>query len=259
MPEGLRWSDAALQRGRDVAVIYGERATWLLSLGLPADSARVYQSALAATGPAANRDRALIHAACAAAVERGGADALRSFLKDNGLAETDDPEALFVMANAALMARDASLANELLARAKALPEKADMESGWQAMFGTSYLLVRASALQAAGNVQAAARDLDTLAGLLARLVDAGVQTRGLFELQAQLAAMRGQPEAAMSALRRAVELGWTDVWLAEHQPYFDTLRDRDDFRELLAAVSRRNTATAASLESRLLAVSGEAG
>jgi hypothetical protein len=63
----------------------------------------------------------------------------------------------------------------------------------------------------------------------------------------------------MSALRRAVELGWTDVWLADHQPYFDSLRSRADFRELLAAVSKRNAATAASLHARLLAVAGELG
>lgn len=261
MSEALRWSDAALQRGRDVAVIYGARSTWLLALGLPEDSGRIYQRALATAGPSANHSISLIHGACAAAIERGGADALHAFLRDSGLLESSDPEMLFVMANAALMAGDARLANELIARAEASPllELADVESGWQAMHGTSFLLVRAAALQAAGNSDGASRALNELAKLLQKLVDAGVQTRGLYELQAELAAMRGQPDAAMSALRRAVELGWTDVWLAEHQPYFESLRSRADFRELLAAVSKRNTATAASLQARLLKVAGDVG
>jgi TolB-like protein/DNA-binding winged helix-turn-helix (wHTH) protein/tetratricopeptide (TPR) repeat protein len=261
MSEALRWSDIALQRGRDIAAIYGERSTWLLALGLPGEAGLIYESALAATGPAANRNLALIHAACAAAIERGGTDALHAFFRDSSLSDSKDPAALFVMANAALMVRDTQLANELIARAQGSPllQLADVESGWQAMHGTSFLLVRAAALQAAGNIQGATHELDALAGLLDRLVNAGVQTRGLYELQAQLAAMRSQPDTAMAALRRAVELGWTDVWLAEHQPYFDSLRARADFRELLAAVSARNATTAASLKSRLLAVGGEPG
>ena len=254
--EALRWSDAALERGRDIAEVYGQRATWLLSLGLTEAAGQVYQKARVANASAANRNLALIHAACAASIERGGAEGLHDFLRDSGLGATEDPGALFVLANAALMVRDTRLANEFVARAQASPElaSADVAGGWQAMYGTSFLLVRAMALQSGGDSKGAARDLDSLGQLLAQLEDAGVLTRGLFELQAQLAAVRGDPDAAMSALRRAVQLGWCDVWLAEHQPYFDSLRNRNDFRELLATVRARNVATAASLKTRLAAL-----
>jgi hypothetical protein len=72
----------------------------------------------------------------------------------------------------------------------------------------------------------------------------------LYLLKAQLAAMRGQADAAMAALQRAVSLGWSDAWLAERQVYFESLRSRGDFRELLAAVNARNVATAAKLRQR---------
>ena len=258
LAEAIRWSDAALERGNDIAANYGQRATWLLSLGLPAEAWKVYQNARVANATAANRNLALIHAACAASIERGGAEGLNDFLRDSGLGASEDPGVLFVLANAALTARDTALANEFVARAQASPAlaSADVASGWQAMYGTSFLLVRATALQSGGDSKGAGRDLDSLGKLLAQLADAGVQTRGLFELQAQLAAVRGQPELAMSALRRAVQLGWSDVWLAERQPYFDSLRDRADFRELLATVRARNGATAASLKTRLSALAG---
>jgi len=108
-------------------------------------------------------------------------------------------------------------------------------------------------LQARGDTAGAGKRLDELATLVDRLVANGMQTYGLYDVKAQLAAMRGQPDAAMAELRRAVQLGWSEVWLAEHQPYFDSLRDRADFRELLAAARARNAATAASIRSRLVA------
>ncbi len=260
LAEALRWNAAALERGSDIAAIYGQRSAWLLALGLPEEAGKIRERALRANASAADQNSFLIQAGCVAAIERGGADGLRAFLRDSGFADSRDPDVQFAVANAALMTRDTRLANEAIARAQASPllEPEDMTSGWNAMHGASYLLIRAAALQAAGDPKGAAAELDALDKVIARLMDAGVQTRGLFELQASLAAMRGQADAAMSALRRAVQLGWTDVWLAEHQPYFDSLRDRSDFRELLAAVRARNVGTVASLKSRL-ANAGETG
>jgi TolB-like protein/DNA-binding winged helix-turn-helix (wHTH) protein/Flp pilus assembly protein TadD len=261
LAEALRWNDAALERGADVAPIYGQRAAWLLALGLPEDAAKVRERALRANASAASQNLYLVEVGCAAAIERGGAEGLRAFLRDSGYDGSGNPDVLYLVANAALMVRDTSLANAAIARAQASPllEPADLTSGWHAMHGTSYLLIRAAALQAAGDAKGAAADLDAVDKVVGRLLDAGVQTRGLFELQASLAAMRGRPDVAMSALRRAVQLGWTSVWLAEHQPYFDSLRERSDFRELLAAVRARNATTAASLKTRLSADAGDSG
>jgi hypothetical protein len=87
--------------------------------------------------------------------------------------------------------------------------------------------------------------------LLARMEDAGVRTAGLFELKAQLAAAQGRGDDAIAALKRAADLGWSAAWLAEHEPYFASLRNRSDFRDLLAAARARNASTAAKLKERL--------
>ena len=55
----------------------------------------------------------------------------------------------------------------------------------------------------------------------------------------------------MQALRRAAELGWSEAWLTDHERYFESLRSRADYQELLAAVRAKNAATAAKLKPRL--------
>jgi hypothetical protein len=51
----------------------------------------------------------------------------------------------------------------------------------------------------------------------------------------------------MRALQRAAEQGWREVWLAERQPYFASLRPRADFRALLQRVRANNEADARAL------------
>ncbi len=46
-----------------------------------------------------------------------------------------------------------------------------------------------------------------------------------------------KPEEAMDALRRAVRAGWADADHAADDPDLDTLRDRDDFKRLLEAMT----------------------
>jgi hypothetical protein len=113
------------------------------------------------------------------------------------------------------------------------------------------LLTLATIQRADGDAAGADKRLDELAVLLDGLTNAGVETYGLHYLKASLAAMRGNAEAAMQELNRAAQIGWRDAWLAERLPYFDSLRERPDYRELLAAVRAKNAATAAKLKERL--------
>jgi TolB-like protein/DNA-binding winged helix-turn-helix (wHTH) protein/Tfp pilus assembly protein PilF len=254
--EALKWSDAALQRGSDIADIHGDRAEWLLSLELVADAGTAYQNAVIANAEAARQNAALVFVGSAAAIEHDGAKGLQSFIRESGAGESDNPKLMFELANSELMVGGSKLANDYVTRALASPMLAaeDITSPWLASYGRSYLLITAATLRANGDAAGAERRLNDLAVLLDRLVDAGVQTRGLYELKAQLAAMRGQGDAAMAALQRAVELGWSEVWLAEHQPYFESLRARPDYHELLGAARAKNAATAAKLRTRLLTV-----
>ncbi len=249
----LKWSDAALERGQDVAEIQGDRARWLVALGLPADAGKVYEHALAANPKGTRENIALTFAGTSAAIESGGAAGLELFIRHNGLADSDEPRMLFEMASAALMVGDAKGARDRVDRALASPRlnPEDLASPWQARDGWSYLLVTAAALRATGDAKGADRRLQELASLLDRVTNAGVRTYGLQLLGAQLAAMRGDGDAAMQALQAAVDRGWVEAWLAEHQPYFESLRGRADYQALIAAVRAKNAGTAAALKPRL--------
>ena len=255
LAEALKWNAAALKHGDDIAAIYNVRAAWLLSLGLLSDAADVYQRAHLANPEAASQNAGLTAIGSAAAVDRAGEKGLEEFIEESGVANSQNWSLLFEIVNAALMVRDTGLANRYLERALASPilRPEDLASPFQLAYGRSYLLIMSAALRARGDTAGAERNLDELAALIDRQIANGTRTYGLYEIKAQLAAMRGQPDAAMNELQRAVQLGWRDVWLAEHQPYFDSLRDRDDFRRLLAAARAKNAATAASIRSRLIA------
>jgi len=251
----LKWNAAALKHGDGIAAIYNMRAAWLLSLGLLTDAADVYQRARLANPEGAPQNSGLMAIGSAAAVDRGGEKGLKEFIETSGVGDSQDWSLLFEIANAALMVRNVDLAQRYVERALASPmlRPEDLNSPFQVAYGRSYLLIMAESLREHGDTAGAGKRLDELAVLTDRLLANGMQTYGLYEVRAQLAAMRGQPDTAITELRRAVQIGWGDVWLAEHQPYFDSLRDRQDFRELLAAARAKNAATAASIRSRLVA------
>jgi TolB-like protein/DNA-binding winged helix-turn-helix (wHTH) protein/tetratricopeptide (TPR) repeat protein len=253
LQEALRWNDLARERGRDDIQNLAERARWLLNLGRVADAGAVYDRAYKNDPEGARNNNPLLNAGIASAVDAGGAVALRKFIRDRGLDGELTPMQAFQLANAALMVADARRAHAYVERAlgsKSLQPE-ELASPWLARTGMSYLLICAATLQVSGDAAAADRRLRELEALLQKMSAAGVQTYGLYELRAKHAAMRGQGDDAMVELRRAVDLGWTSVWEAEHEPYFDSLRGREDFTALLAAVRARNAATAAKLGPRL--------
>lgn len=252
--EALRYSEQALERDKDIAEIHGERARWLRRLGLMKEAGLAFREAVAANPDGARRNVPLLVVGMTAAIDNGGATSLRAFSAEFGLDESDDPALLFELANAHLMVKEEAQARALVDRALASDKLTgeDLESAWLARTGRSYLLISGVALRESGEAAAAGRRFAQLETLLARMVDDGVRTAGLFELKAQLAALQGRPDDAMAALRRASELGWSSVWLAEHEPYFNSMRSRKDFQELLAAARTRNASAAAQLRNRLV-------
>ena len=253
--EALRYSEQALERDKDIAEIQGERARWLRRLGLMKEAGEAFHEAVAANPETARRNVPLLVVGVTSAIDSGGAQSLHAFIREFALEESDDPALLFEIANAHLMVKEWTQARALVDRALSSDKLTgeDLESAWLARTGRSYLLISGVALRASGEAAAAGRRFDQLEKLLARMVDDGVRTAGLFELRAQLAALQGRPDDAMTALRRAAELGWSSAWLADHEPYFDSLRGRKDFQELLAAARARNTSAAAQLRNQLVA------
>ena len=252
--EALRYSEQALERDNDIAEIHGERARWLRRLGLMKDAGAAFREAVAVNPQAARRNVPLLVVGMTAAIDSAGAPALQAFSREFGMEESDDPALLFELANAHLMVKEVAQARALVDRALTSDKLTgeDLESAWLARTGRSYLLISGVALRGSGEAAAAGRRFAQLETLLARMVDDGVRTAGVYELKSQLAALQGRPEDAIAALRRATELGWSSAWLAAHEPYFDSLRGRKDFQELLVAVRARNASAAAQLRNRLL-------
>jgi len=255
--EAFKWNGMALERGADLAEINAERASWLVQLGMLSEAGHAYARSLAANPDATRRNVSIANAGTVAAFAAGGTQGLRGFVRANGLADSDDPLMMLELANAELLAEDVRQARVYVDRALAspalLPE--DLSSPFAARVGFSYLPMVATVLRGTGDEAGARKQLDELAKVLDQLTAAGVDTYGLHALKAQLSALRGKSDEAMNSLRRAASLGWADAWLAERQPYFQSLRSRVDFRELLATVRARNAVTAARLAPRLSVLS----
>jgi len=70
---------------------------------------------------------------------------------------------------------------------------------------------------------------------------------GLQYLRAALHAQAGEPDAALRALERAVELGWRRAWLMRVDPSFSALRQDPRFQGLLAKIEESNAASRQAL------------
>jgi eukaryotic-like serine/threonine-protein kinase len=246
--EALRWNSTALSRSANAQDAYAWRGGLLLSLGLPEQARESYNAAVVATGdPSASS--ALTWLGLVTAYDGGGLKALHERIASQRLAEASDPGVLFELAGVELLAGEPQAARGFVDRALASPELRpdDLASPWLARKGRAYLLIAAAAHQATGDAAGAAQHLAALTALLDRLTAAGTRRHGVYELQAQVAALRGDAEGAMRALQRAADQGWRQVWLAEREPYFATLRSRADFRALLRRLRADNEANVRTL------------
>jgi TolB-like protein/Tfp pilus assembly protein PilF/predicted Ser/Thr protein kinase len=246
--EALRWNSAALARSPDAEDVYAQRCHWLLSLGLPERARESYDAAVVATGNA-NASPWLSWVGLVTAYAGGGLTALHQRIASQRLADATDPGMLFELANVELLAGEPQAARAFADRALASPELRpdDLASPWLARTGRAYLLIAAAAHQATGDAAGATQQLTALAELLDRLTAAGMRRHGVYELQAQVAALRGDADGALRALQRAADQGWREVWLAEREPYFIILRPRADFRALLERVRADNEANVKTL------------
>jgi transcriptional activator of cad operon len=247
--DALSWNAAALARSTDVQGIYAERGIWLLSLGLTEQARKTYEAAIAASA-SLDSNVYLTSLGLITTYAHAGVAAMREQIVAGALDSTKDPELLFALALAALIAGDAPAARAFSDRALGSPDLKpdDLASPWLARTGYSYLLIAASAEQLTGEARGAMLKLAQLSTLLDRMTTAGMQRYGVYELQAQIAALRGDPQAAMVALQLAADHRWRQVWLAEHEPFFASLRSRADFRSLLDRVRRENADESAKID-----------
>jgi tetratricopeptide (TPR) repeat protein len=172
----------------------------------------------------------------------GGTVALHERLIATKLDESDHSRTLIQTAYYHLLLGEPSTARQLMARAMQASDfdASRLNGPWAARWGKSDQLILAVAELQTGDSAAAARHLQEISDELDRLIAAGEERNGIYALKAEVLSLRGDTEGAMSALNRAAELGWRYSWWAEHEPYFVALRQRSDFRAVIARVDAAN-------------------
>ncbi len=248
----LEWNAVALHGSDAVGELHSDRGRWLMRMGLVQEARRAYREAIVATGDAGLQNVGIATLGLCSTLAVEGPAAARSLITRSHMNETNDPQLLFQLAEIELMMNDASAARGYVDKALASPEFEPqmLADPWDARTGRSLLLIAAAAARGTEDEALAKRYLDDADQLIEQLVAAGMRRNDVFLIRAGIAAMRGDADAAMRALETAEELGWRYVWLVEHVPYFDALRDRAEYRALIARISARNATDGA----RVLAV-----
>jgi TolB-like protein/DNA-binding winged helix-turn-helix (wHTH) protein/Tfp pilus assembly protein PilF len=241
--EALRWNEEAIKaEPNDDFNLYGSRSELFLSVGLPASARAAVELGRRATKNDDDANVALVRVV----YREGGAEALQNYVKSQRLDQSQQATALFEAAYSRLLLGDASAAKELIARAVAAPDRATgfAESPFYAkgsrLMGTSYRLDLAVAHLALGDRLSAHRELDSVLAMLNRMIAAGVERYGTYELRAKVYALEGKGDDAMRDLSKAAKLGWRNSWWATHEPYLASLWPRSDFQALINEVNRSN-------------------
>jgi len=236
IPEAIRWTREASKLEPSNASIVLYRIDLLLMLHLVAP-ARAAASDLGTTDEARER---LIQASLALA-ERGR-DGLKAYLSREGTEALDVPATRYEAMRLYHTAGEITRLRTAIQKVFDSPEftEAGLYDAEQVRNGFSPAIILAGALFATGETKRAARILDGLDEMLDRLEKNGWANYGIDSLRAESLALRGQGDAAMRALQRAVDRGWRSSWRAKEEPYLDSLRNRNDFQALLKDVEARN-------------------
>jgi TolB-like protein/DNA-binding winged helix-turn-helix (wHTH) protein/Flp pilus assembly protein TadD len=236
--DALKWNALALKASPNEFTLYKDRSNLLLALGLPA-SARAILEQARATAPS---DEAVAVRLALISYYEGGVPALRSQLTGAHFEASTRADTLLRAAHLQLLLHDAPAAKRLLDQALAASDlgRDTLDNAWIEREGDSNELAMAIAELWLDDRPAALLRLDALAARLQSLMQAGVERYGAYTLRAEVLALRADADGAMLALRHAADLGWRDAMQAEHDPAFESLRVRSDFRALIEHAKQQN-------------------
>jgi TolB-like protein len=236
--DALKWNALALKASPNEFTLYKDRSNLLLSLGLPAPARATLEQAR----PTAPSDEAVAVRLALISYYEGGVPALRSQLTGAHFEASTRADTLLRAAHLQLLLHDAPAAKRLLDQALAASDlgRDTLDNAWIEREGDSNELAMAIAELWLDDRPAALLRLNALATRLQSLMQAGVERYGAYTLRAEVLALRADADGAMLALRHAADLGWRDATQAEHDPAFDSLRVRSDFRVLIERAKQQN-------------------
>jgi transcriptional activator of cad operon len=245
LAEALQWNEQALRVAPNDMSLYELRGELLLTVGLSRQAREIYQQALDATHDEEGSNIGLAYVA----YYEGGSDRLRSHLSSVRLDDSQHARTLIIDAYLHVLARDPTAAKVLLQRAASAAdfEATRMTDPWYTRWGNSDLLLMAVCEMLDGDRDIALTHLKQLTDVIDALLAHGERRFQVYELQAKVLALQGDADGAMQALITAASLGWRRAWWADHEPYFAQLRQRSDFRALLARVDASNRQLRASM------------
>jgi transcriptional activator of cad operon len=236
--DALRWNRESLRLAPDVFDYYWTRGELYWTLGLARRARTTLEQGRAAT----HEEETAAVALGSVAYLDGGPAALRLQLAQAHLDDSPHAVILEELARLRLLLGEAdaaaALVNRALTAADRQPELTD--TPWSARTGESCQLRLAAAELQTGKEPAAQARLNRLVGMLDGMIHAGVERAQVYALRAEAEALLGRGDPAMHDLAQAVRLGWRRAWWAEREPYLASLRSRQDFRDLMAAVNRTN-------------------
>jgi TolB-like protein/DNA-binding winged helix-turn-helix (wHTH) protein/tetratricopeptide (TPR) repeat protein len=249
LDEALHWNEEALKRNPGASDLYADRGDWLLAIGFPDRARATYQQA--AEAAAGDRDAldTLTELSLTSALATGGVPALKAQLGSTHV-DAASARTLLDIANAEVIAGDLPAARRLVARSLAQKDygvQVDRDAAWLARTGYAYALTVAYVLQKTGEATASDVKLRQLSALLDRMIQDGVTRYGVYQLQAETAAVRGNADEAMRLLTHAADLGWGNAWRAQQEPFLAPLRARSDYQALIQRINARNSAMRSKL------------
>jgi tetratricopeptide (TPR) repeat protein len=241
--EALSWNRQAIEaEPTDDFDLYWNRATLFLALALASPTRSAIESGLSATKDDIGTDAALVRVVYC----EGGKAALRTYIESVHLEQSSNATKLQEAAYSRLLLGDAAAVKALVARALVAPDRLPgfAESPWYARgeraIAISYRLDLAAADIALGDRIAATREADIVLAMVNKMIAGGVERYATYELRAEVYALQGKNDEAMQDLTKAAQLGWHRAWWATHEPYLTGLRNRSDFKALIAQVNRSN-------------------
>jgi TolB-like protein/DNA-binding winged helix-turn-helix (wHTH) protein/Flp pilus assembly protein TadD len=236
--DALKWNALALKASPNEFTLYKDRSNLLLSIGLPASA----RATLERSRPSAPSDEAVAVRLALISYYEGGVPALRSQLATTHFEASRRADTLLLAARLRLLLHDAPEAKRLLDQALAATDlgRDTLDNAWLEREGDSNELVMAIAELWMDDRPAALLRLDALAARIQGLMQAGVERYGAYTLRAEVLALRADDDGAMLALRHAADLGWRDAMQAEHDPAFESLRARSDYRLLVEHAKQQN-------------------
>lgn len=171
-----------------------------------------------------------------------GPAGLRAYLDDSGTTALSSPLVGVDAMRLYHIAGDLKNARQALDALRAAPgyTELDLYDAAQVRAQFSPALICAAVLLDSGDREEGLRLLDELDAFLARLEEGGWANHGIDSIRADSLALRGQPDAAMRSLERAVARGWRNAWGAQTAPYLSSLWEREDFKSLMKEVEARN-------------------